>query len=83
MSQVELARLSKISTTTINEIERHRLGDIRLSTIAAISDVFGIPVTRLLATSDVDLTHRDRSRILRATQLIMAILNRASFEEGE
>ena len=77
MSQVELARLSKISTTTINEIERHHITDMRLSTIIAIADVLGIPITRLLATSDVDLTRRDRTRILRATQLIMTILNRA------
>jgi transcriptional regulator with XRE-family HTH domain len=83
LSQVQLARLSKISTTTINEIERHHLRDMRLSTIVAISEVFGVPVTRLLATSDVGLTRRDRTRILRATQIITTILKRAQVEDTD
>lgn len=47
-SQTELSRRSKVSLTTINEIETRQFRDIRLSTLSAIARTLGVPVVRVL-----------------------------------
>ncbi len=69
----ELSARSKVSISTLNEIEKRRFRDIRLSTIAAIAKVFAVPVIQLLLGSDIKLKSSDRTRLLRASEDILRI----------
>ncbi len=76
LTQAELASKSKVSPTTLNEIESRRFRDIRLSTLAALAKVLSVPVVRLLATSDVKVTSKDQARLLKASEDILNIARR-------
>ncbi len=54
MSQAELARRIKISTTSMNQIESGETPDPRASRIRAIADVLGVSTDYLLGRKDKD-----------------------------
>ena len=73
ITQAALAKLSKISATTINEIETRRFRDIRVSTLLALSSPLDVEVSELLRPSDVKLSSSDRTRLLKASEDIARI----------
>lgn len=74
LTQSELARRSKVSITTINEIETRRIfRDIRLSTLTALSSALGVPATRFFWSSDLELHQRDQAQLLKASEAISRI----------
>lgn len=73
LSQAELARRSKVSITTVNEIETRQFRDVRLSTLSALARTLQIPVVRLLQSPDFDLSSRDQTQLLRASEAIFRI----------
>src|SRR5262245_664420 len=73
VSQADLARLSKVSLTTINEMEARRCRDVRLSTLSSIAQALDVPLTRLFAKSDLDLNEKDRAQLLQASEAIARI----------
>lgn len=73
LSLAELAKRSKVSVTTINEIEARRFRDIRMSTIVGLARGLDISPLLLLRTSDVKLKSADQSRLLKASEDILRI----------
>ncbi len=73
LSQAELARRSKVSLTTLNEIESRPFRDIRLSTLFSIARTLEVPVIRLFEFSDIELNSRDQARLLKASEAIVQI----------
>lgn len=73
MTFAELSKRSKISMSTLNELEKNHNRDIQLSTLTAIAKVFDVPVIQLLYGSDVKLKSSDRARLLRASEDILRI----------
>jgi len=73
MSQAELSRRSKISITTINEIETRRFRDIRVATLCAIATALNSDVTRLLQASGIKMGSDDQSRLIKASEEILRI----------
>ena len=73
ISQAELSRLSKVSITTVNEIERKQSRDIQLSTLFALTKVLKVPVSRLLESSDLEISKRDQQQLLKAGEAILRI----------
>lgn len=73
ISQAELSRRSKVSITTVNEIEKKQSRDIQLSTLSAIAKTLKVPVSRLLEQSDVEISKRDQAQLLKASEAIVRI----------
>src|SRR4051812_17919020 len=73
LSQAELARRSKISTTTLNEIESRQFRDVRLSTLSALAHALGVSVIEVLQSSDVEINSKDQARLLKASEAIVRI----------
>ena len=73
LSLAELAKRSKVSVTTINEIESRRFRDIRMSTIVGLARGLDISPLLLLRTSDIKLKSSDQSRLLKAGEDILRI----------
>ncbi len=74
ISQTELSRRSKISLTTINELESRAFRDIRLSTIVSLSEVLKIPVINLFSSSDLDFViPSDQAQLLKASEALFQI----------
>ena len=73
MTQAELASKSKVSVTTLNEIESRRFRDIRLSTLVAIAKILEVSVPSLLQGSDVKLSSGDRARFLKASEELVRL----------
>ncbi len=73
ISQVEVAASAKISITTLNEIEKRRYRDVRLSTVCAIAQALSVPVISLLTDSDVKLKSADQTKLLKASEEIINI----------
>lgn len=74
MSQTELARLSKISLTTLNELESRSFRDIRLSTLVSLSQVLKIPAAVLLFKSDLEFaSSSDQAQFLKASESLFQI----------
>ena len=73
LSQAELARKCKISTTRLNELESRPARDIRIATLIAISKSLDVPVISLLSKSNVDLSHRDQEILFKASEDILRI----------
>lgn len=73
MSQAELSRRSKVSLTTINEIESRRFRDIRMSTIVALARGLGTSPMLLLRSSELKLKSSDQTRLLKASEDILRI----------
>jgi transcriptional regulator with XRE-family HTH domain len=73
ISQSELSRRSKISLTTINEIETRRFRDIRLSTLCSIAKALQVPVLKLLENTSIDVDSRDQAQLLKASEALWKI----------
>lgn len=73
LTQAELARRSKISTTTVNEIETRQFRDIRLSTLSALAAALEVSIVELLAPSNVELSSNDQAQLLKASEAILRI----------
>lgn len=74
MSQIELARRSKISATTLNELEFHGFRDIRLSTLVALAQALKVPLAALFFQSDLELNEpSDHAQLLKASDTILQI----------
>lgn len=76
LSQAAVAAGAKISATTLNQLETQRGRDVRLSTLVALARTLGCSVERLFATSDLTLSTRDQSKLLRASEDIARILRK-------
>ena len=81
ISQAELARQAKISTTTLNEIESRQCRDIRVSTLSAIAAALDVSVGKLFASSDIDLSSRDQAQLLKASEVILKISRKIKRED--
>lgn len=73
LSQVELARKSGVSVTTLNEIETFKPRDMRLSTLFAIARALGIPPVQLMSAAELDLSAKDHATLLKASEAIFRI----------
>ena len=73
LTLAELSKRSKVSVTTINEIESRRFRDIRMSTIVALANGLGISPMALLRGSDIKLKSSDQNRLLKASEDILRI----------
>lgn len=73
MTQTELSRRSKVSLTTLNEIETRRFRDIRMSTIIALARGLDVAAILLLRGSDVKLKSSDQTRLMKASEDILRI----------
>jgi transcriptional regulator with XRE-family HTH domain len=74
LSQAELARRSKISLTTLNELESRSFRDIRLSTLVALSQNLKLPVAALFYESDLDFaSSSDQAQFLKASETLSHI----------
>jgi transcriptional regulator with XRE-family HTH domain len=78
MTQAQLSKKSKISITTINEIESRRFRDIRMSTIVSLALGLDIQVIYLLRVSDIKLRATDQTKLLRASEDILRIAKKIS-----
>jgi len=72
-SQSELGKQSRISLTTVNEIETRQFRDIRMSTLVSLASALDISAIELLKGSDLDLSSNDQAQLLRASETIMKI----------
>ena len=81
ISQAELAKRSKISTTTLNEIETKKYRDIRLSTLTSIARSLGTNVPGLLLMSDIKLDLNDRKRLLQVSEDLSKIVRTLKSED--
>lgn len=74
LSQAELSHKSKISLTTVNEIESRSFRDIRISTLVSFSQVLKIPISALFSHSDlVFVPQSDQAQLLKASEAILQI----------
>lgn len=73
ISQTELARRSKVSLTTIHEIETKRFRDLRLSTLDSIARALKVPIDQLIRTSELDLNRQEEAQLLKASETILRI----------
>jgi transcriptional regulator with XRE-family HTH domain len=76
MTQAQLARTSKVSTTTINELETRRCRDVRLSTLVALAESLAIPTTSLLPVVASPVSSKEHAHLIRASEEILSILKR-------
>lgn len=76
LTQAAVAEVSKVSTTTINQLESQRCRDVRLSTMVALAKALGCQVESLFAGTDIQLTTRDHARLLRASEDILRIVKK-------
>lgn len=77
MSQVELSRRTGISVTTINEIERRRLRNLKLSTVVKIADSLGVSSIDLLTKPELGLDGKDQNGLITAARTILDIMMRS------
>lgn len=80
MTQAKLAKLSKVSTTTLSDLESKCARDVRLSTLLALARILECDVARLLVGSDVNLSLRDHMRLLKASEDIWKIARKVRHE---
>ncbi len=73
LNQAELAKIAKISATTLNEIEKQSCRDIRLSTIYAIANGLGVKVERILQYTSLKISDQDQVKLLNASETILRI----------
>jgi transcriptional regulator with XRE-family HTH domain len=73
ITQAALAKNSKVSTTTVSDLESKCARDVRLSTLTALARVLDCDVARLLVVSDLNLTAKDQARLLKASEDILKI----------
>lgn len=73
ISQVELSKLCNVSNTTISDIEKDNINDLRLSTIFEIAKGLKISALELLNPSLMQLSMIDQERFLKAKDLINKI----------
>ncbi len=76
ITQSELARISKVSITTINEIETKQFRDIRLATLVSIAKALDISAVQLLQSPNVRMNSRDQQMLLKASEDIWKITQR-------
>lgn len=81
LTQNALALRSKISNTTVNEIEKQRCRDIRLSTLTALAKALNVPVLQLMQSSDVKVKKNDRARLLKASEDILRITRKITKDD--
>ena len=72
-SQADIARRSKVSTTTVIEIETKPVRDIRLGTLVAIASALDVDVVRLLHGSDLRMPESDKALLLKASEDILRV----------
>ena len=78
MTQAQLSKRSKVSITTINEIESRRFRDIRMSTLVALSEGLKVPLLQLIKGTDIKLKVNDQTRLLKASEDILRIAKKIS-----
>lgn len=76
LTQIDLAKKSKVSVTTINEIESRRFRDIRISTLISLAKALDISFYNLLVSSDVSLERSDHAKLLKASEDIVRIVSK-------
>jgi transcriptional regulator with XRE-family HTH domain len=81
LTQTDLAQRSKVSLTTLNEMETQAQRDVRLSTLVALAEVLSLPVAGLLMATDVRLESRDHARLLKASEDIQRIMRKIARED--
>lgn len=80
LSQAELARKAGLSTTTLSEIETGKPRDIRLSTLCSIAKALGAKAVELLRESDLDLSSKDQTVLLKASEAILRVAKKLKAE---
>lgn len=73
LSQAELARRSKISATTLNEIETRQFRDVRISTLTAVASTLKVSVVQFLESSDLQISNHDQAQLLKASEAILRV----------
>ena len=60
ISQNELSKRSSVAQSTINEIENQQASDLQFSTVCQLANGLGLPIRRLLSTTDLEFADQDQ-----------------------
>ena len=78
LSQNKLSRISRVSISTINEIENLKVNDIRFSTISTLALHLKIDPLYLIVPSKVELIDNDKIALKKAVKTLVAVSQRIS-----
>ena len=70
LSQNKLSKISKVSISTINEIENFKANDIRLSTISTLAHYLNVNPLCLLVPSKFELGVDDKIKFKKAVKVL-------------
>jgi len=73
LSQAELSAKSKVSSSTINEIEKRHFRDIKLSTLISIANILETNVVSLILPSQIELSENEALKLLKAGETLLEI----------
>jgi len=73
ISQAELSSKSKVSNSTINEIEKRHFRDIKLSTLVAVANVLETNVVSLMLPPKIELNENDALKLMKAGETLLEI----------
>lgn len=70
LTQKELSEKSKVSHTTLNQIETQHCRDIRLATLCSIAQALDVPVVALLERTNFGLSTKEQLKLLKASEAL-------------
>lgn len=70
MTQRELAAASGLSLSTVNEIEKCYVNDIRFSTLTTLASALGVDPLKMLASVEPSLSDAERKQVAKAIKVL-------------